>query len=144
MEDTLSVYRIHDEVLKELNPDVIVTQSQCELCAVSQSDVETSVGAILDGKITITSMEAVDLAGLWNDIHTVGTALEVDAQALIDQLRGRLSRAQRNQGTPAPRVACLEWLDPLMSAGNWVPELVQMAGGVDLFASAGSHSGVIT
>jgi iron complex transport system substrate-binding protein len=144
VENALSVYKVHDDTLKQLNPDVIVTQSQCDICAVSRSDVEASVASVLDGQATIAAMEAVDLAGLWADILCVGNALEVDAQPLVDQLTDRLSRARRETGSEPPRVACLEWLDPLMSAGNWVPELIQMAGGVDLFSAPGSHSGVIT
>jgi iron complex transport system substrate-binding protein len=143
VENALSVYKVHDDTLKQLNPDVIITQSQCDICAVSRSDVEASVATVLEGQATIAAMEAVDLAGLWVDILCVGNALEVDAQTLVDQLTDQLSRARREAGSEPPRVACLEWLDPLMSAGNWVPERVQMAGSVDLFSAPESHSGVI-
>jgi iron complex transport system substrate-binding protein len=144
VENALSVYRVHDEQLKTLRPNVIVTQSQCELCAVSQSDVEASVASVLDGETAIASLEAVDLAGLWRDIEHVGSAIQVDTTDLIQHLQNRIADIRRDgQSAPKPSHRCLEWLDPLMFAGNWVPELVSMAGGEDIFAVPGSHSGVI-
>lgn len=141
VENALSVYRVHDDVLRELRPDVIVTQSQCELCAVSEADVAASVARVLGSDTTIISMEAADLGGLWRDIEKVGTAVGVDPAPTIDALRARLDTAHRSVPEGArPTVACLEWLDPLMFAGNWVPELVDLAGGRDLFAEPGSHS----
>jgi len=144
VENALSVYKVHDEVLERLRPDVIVTQSQCELCAVSQTDVEASVAAVLDQETRIASMDAVDLDGLWTDIICVGNALGVDPTGVIVGLKDRLQTIKDEfESTSGPTVACLEWVDPLMFVGNWVPELVSLAGGTDVFASAGQHSSVI-
>ena len=105
VESALSVYRVHDEQLKTLRPNVIVTQSQCELCAVSQSDVEASVASVLDGETAIASLEAVDLAGLWRDIEHVGSAIQVDATDLIQHLQNRIADIRRDgQSAPSPRI----------------------------------------
>lgn len=145
VENALSVYRVHEKTLQTLQPDVIVTQSQCEICAVSHSDVEASVAAVLDAETTIASLEAVDLGGLWRDVQHVGEAIQADSAGLIERLQSRLSEVRRDTTDGSrPRVFCLEWLEPLMFAGNWVPELIRMAGGEDLFAQPGSHSGVIS
>jgi len=145
VENALSVYRVHEKTLQTLRPDVIVTQSQCEICAVSHSDVEASVAAVLDAETTIASLEAVDLGGLWRDIQHVGEAIQTDSAGLIERLQSRLSEVRRDTTDGSrPRVFCLEWLEPMMFAGNWVPELIEMAGGEDLFAQSGAHSGVIS
>lgn len=141
VENALSVYKVHEDVLKDLQPDVIVTQSQCELCAVSQTDVEASVARVLGSNTGIASMEAVDLNGLWADIRNVARSLEVESEDLIERLKSRLNAATQTIEERRPRVVCLEWIEPLMFAGNWVPELVTLAGGEDLFGSPGAHSG---
>jgi iron complex transport system substrate-binding protein len=145
VENALSVYRVHDDVLGSLTPDAIVTQSQCELCAVSQSDVEASVASVLNDDTAIASMEAVDLAGLWRDITHTGEVIGVDPEPLLDRLKARIDTIRhRVPDGRQPRVACLEWIEPLMFAGNWVPELVALAGGEDVFGKAGDHSTVIS
>jgi len=142
--DGLSVYRVREERLRELRPDVIVTQSHCAVCAVSLRDVEEAVGAWLDEPVRIVSLEPNTLADVWEDIRRVARALEVPerGEALIARLHGRMrtiaERAQALQ--PKPRVAYIEWIEPLMAGGNWMPELVEMAGGRNLFGEAGRHS----
>ena len=148
LQDALSVYRVHTDALRELQPDVIVTQSQCEVCAVSQRDVEEAVGRWLDGRPRIVSLAPNALADVWDDIRRVAEALEVleRGQELIGRLRQRMAAiAEQARGlSRRPTVACVEWIEPLMAAGNWMPELVEMAGGVNLFGSAGRHSPWLT
>jgi iron complex transport system substrate-binding protein len=144
LQDATSVYRVDVNVLKELRPDVIVTQSQCEVCAVSLCDVEEAVGGWLGFRPQLVSLEPNCLADLWADIGRVADALGAFERgaALIGQLRRRIADiADRARALPdRPMVACLEWLDPLMAAGNWMPELVDLAGGVNLFGTAGRHA----
>jgi iron complex transport system substrate-binding protein len=147
--ETVSVYRVHDDLLKTLRPDVIVTQSQCAVCAVSLRDVEQAVGDWLGSRPRVVSLAPNVLADVWSDIHRVAEALAVPqrgAAALVERLQARLA-AISDRATALsnrPTVACLEWLDPLMAAGNWMPELVERAGGVNLFGEAGKHSPEIT
>ena len=144
LQEGLSVYRVHADRLRGLRPDVIVTQSHCEVCAVSLRDVERAVCQWLQACPRIVSLAPNALADVWADIELVAEALDVPDQGA--ELVGRLKRrmqvvADRARPLPdRPTVACVEWIEPLMAAGNWMPELVEMAGGVNLFGEAGKHA----
>ncbi len=144
MADATSVYRVHTDVLQDLQPDVLVTQAQCEVCAVSLKDVEQAVCDLLESQPKIVSLEPNALADIWRDIHSVAAALGVEDKGaeLVADLQRRMQTIQQTAAAlpERPTVACLEWINPLMAAGNWMPELVQMAGGVNLFGRAGAHS----
>jgi iron complex transport system substrate-binding protein len=140
----LSVYRVDAERLRELRPDLIVTQAQCEVCAVSLCDVERALGEWIDSRPIVVSLVPNTLAEVWRDIRTLAEALgavergEKVVSALCDRVDGIVERA--GALATRPRVAVIEWIDPLMAAGNWMPELVAMAGGVNLFGRSGEHS----
>lgn len=140
----LSLYDVDRDRLRELRPDLIITQTQCEVCAVSLKDVEAAVCELLDSPARIVSLHPNSLADLWRDIRIVALELGVVAhgEALIAGLESRLRGLQHvtSQLSHHPRIACLEWLDPLMAAGNWVPELVEIAGGINTLGVAGEHS----
>ncbi|MDB5336981.1 MAG: periplasmic binding protein [Planctomycetaceae bacterium] len=140
----LSLYDVDGPRLRELAPDVILTQTQCEVCAVSLKDVEAAVCGMLGVAARLVSLHPNSLADLWRDIRLVASELGVAerGETLVGRLADRLSRLQAATLVlnSRPRVACLEWLDPLMAAGNWVPELVDIAGGENLFGTAGLHS----
>ena len=140
----LSVYEVREDLLKSLAPDFIVTQTQCEVCAVSQKDVENAVHQWTGGQPHIVSLEPSVLDDVWSDIRHVAELLNVRSVAdrIVDVLRSRMrSIRERTAGSKArPRVATVEWTNPLMSAGNWVPELIDMAGGENLFGETGKHS----
>jgi iron complex transport system substrate-binding protein len=142
--EALSVYRVDAEKLRALQPQVVVTQSQCEVCAVSLRDVEQALCNWIESRPQIVSLEPNSLADVWQDIRRVATALgaPVRGEELIAQLQQRMSRVETTARTlpQHPTVACIEWIDPLMAAGNWMPELVEMAGGVNLFGAPGKHS----
>jgi iron complex transport system substrate-binding protein len=143
--DALSVYRVDVELLRKLKPDVIVTQSQCEVCAVSIRDVELAAADWLGGPPPmIISLAPYSLADVMADIERVGVELGEPEHAM--KLAGALSQRmttiqqQAAKAVRRPTVACIEWLEPLMAAANWMPELVAMAGGQNLFGEAGQHS----
>ncbi len=144
LEDALSIYQIDTDLLKQLQPDFILTQAQCKVCAVSLSEVEQAVGGWLGSKPHILSLAPHALADVWNDILTVAAALDAakSGQEVVARLKDRVADvAAHTRHLPRrPSVACIEWMDPLMAAGNWVPELVDLAGGVNLFGEAGKHS----
>jgi iron complex transport system substrate-binding protein len=144
LQEALSVYRVHADVLKALEPDLIITQAQCEVCAVSLKDVEHAVCTWLGTRPRIVSLVPNALADLWTDISLVAEAAGVVEQgrALVKRLQERMAAitARAKTVSARPTVACIEWIDPLMAAGNWMPELVEMAGGVNLFGKAGQHS----
>jgi iron complex transport system substrate-binding protein len=144
LQTALSVYQIQTDVLESLQPTHILTQAQCEVCAVSLSDVEQAVAALTQTHPKIISLQPNTLSEVWEDIRRVGQTLGVAVDEPIAQLQQRVETCtQITQGIPAadrPTVACIEWADPLMAAGNWIPELVQRAGGKSLFGTIGQHS----
>jgi iron complex transport system substrate-binding protein len=144
VQDALSVYRVDTALLEQLQPTHIITQSQCEVCAVSLKDVEQAVCELTSSKPVVVSLEPNSLADIWNDIKTVGDALGASARAeeLASELKSRMDAIARKARSiqPTPTVAYVEWIDPLMAGGNWMPELVEMAGGINLFGEAGKHS----
>ena len=139
-----SIYHVHAELLETLQPDVIVTQDHCEVCAVSLTDVQQTVCDLFETDPRIVALSPNNLLDVWNDIHRVADALDVSerGEELVGFLCGRLDLiAEKTRDVSArPTVGCIEWIDPLMTAGNWVPELVATAGGVNLFGTAGEHS----
>ncbi|GIW80138.1 MAG: cobalamin-binding protein [Gemmatales bacterium] len=140
----LSVYRVDAEKLRELRPDIIVTQMQCEVCAVSERDVEQAVCNWLDSKPKIVTLSPDRLEDVWDNIRTVANALDVPSRGdeVIQRLNERIEIVADKTRSLAdrPTVACIEWIEPLMAAGNWVPELVELAGGTNLFGQAGKHA----
>ena len=141
--DGLSVYRIHTELLRELQPDIILTQMQCEVCAVSLRDVDAALADWLGTDPQVVALSPNSLEDIFQDIATVAQALGADrGNQLVRDLNARVEAVstlvESVEGRPS--VACLEWIDPLMAAGNWVPELVELAGGRNLFGTAKAHS----
>jgi len=142
--DALSIYRVDAERLRELEPDVVLTQDQCEVCAASLGDVEAALAEWTGRTPRVVSLRPATLADVWGDVERVATALDAESRGktLVAELTGRVDaigeRAEALE--PRPRVACLEWIDPPMGAGNWMPELVALAGGRPLFGRAGEHS----
>jgi iron complex transport system substrate-binding protein len=143
LREALSVYRVDEALLQALQPDVIVTQSLCEVCAVSLADVQQAV-CTWSASAQIVSLEPNRLSDVFMDIQRVAEALGVPERGaeVVAALQARMTAiAERAHALPdKPTVACLEWIDPLMAAGNWMPELVEMAGGINLFGEAGAHS----
>lgn len=140
----LSVYEVDSAKLEELRPTTIITQTQCDVCAVNLKDVEAAVCELVSSNPQIVSLEPNALADVWEDFRRVGAALDAEdrAEALVTESKRRLDEiaATARGYETKPTVACIEWVDPLMSAGNWVPELVEIAGGENLFGEAGKHS----
>ena len=141
---SLSVYRVDADRLRELRPGVIVTQSQCEVCAVSIGDVERAVADWTGTRPAVVSLAPAALEDVLSDIERVAGVLGVKqrGRGLTVQLRARMDAiaVRARSAASRPRVACIEWIEPLMAAGNWMPEMVEMAGGVNLFGDAGKHS----
>ncbi|MDX1513237.1 MAG: cobalamin-binding protein [Gammaproteobacteria bacterium] len=140
----LSVYEVREDVLKSLKPDFIVTQTQCEVCAVSEQDVAQAVSDWTGTRPEIISLEPNLLDDVWSDVRRTAEALDARARGdrVVDVLRSRMRAIADRAATmeEKPTVATIEWIEPLMSGGNWMPELVEMAGGDNLFGEAGKHS----
>jgi len=135
--NALSIYEVFDDVLERLQPTHILTQVQCEVCAVSLRDVEKSIASRLQSAPRVVALNPGSLADIWSDFRSVGDAAGISAEPVIQKLQGRMEALRSCEGIT---VACIEWIEPLMAAGNWTPELIDLAGGVDVFGKAGVHS----
>lgn len=143
LQEGLSVYRVDEEQLAELGPDVIVTQDHCEACAASVDEVEKAVHSRLDNHVRVISVSPTDLASVVDSIRTIARAIEAEeaAKQLTGQMKSQLQTIQQDvEKLRRPKILGIEWMKPLMSAGNWVPELMQLAGGQPRAARAGEHS----
>jgi iron complex transport system substrate-binding protein len=123
---------------------VVITQAHCEVCAVSVRDVEQAVCTWLGSRPKVVVLEPNSLSEVWADMRRVADALQAPekGEELVARLQGRMEEIRQRALTAVerPRTAFLEWVDPLMVGGNWMPELVEMAGGEDLFGLQGRHS----
>ncbi len=144
----LSIYSIDVEQLQALRPDVIFTQTQCEVCAVSERDVMQAVQQLTGLQPRVVSLAPHQLSDVWEDVLRVGQALEVPERArqIVNGYKKRMDQLHSISSSFGyrPRVAVLEWLDPLMGSGNWTPELVACAGGENIFGQVGLHSPWLT
>jgi len=181
MERALSLFELDLPLIRDLRPDLILTQAQCEVCAVSVNDVETALAGWLGERPRVLSFAPQRLADVFADLLRLGEVLDVAdrARTVVAELRGRLSviraatlkrvashglqvgpvlrtgRVALGETRPTnveltdqdenvapirPTVVCIEWFEPLMVAGNWVPELVEIAGGRDVLGKPGEHS----
>ena len=142
-----SIYHLDQELLNEMDPDLILTQELCEVCAVSYTEVRKAV-RILEGDRSILSLESTSLGGILESIAEVAHAAGVAATGaeVVGGLQERIDLvASRAQGASTrPRVFAVEWLDPLFIGGHWVPEMVRLAGGTDGLGREGQHSTVVS
>jgi iron complex transport system substrate-binding protein len=140
----LSVYGVDVDLLRQLQPDLILTQTQCAVCAVTPRDLDEALCSWVGAQPPILSLEPNNLDDVWNDIRRVGEALGVSqrAEELLSSLRQRLAAIREKSATvrSRPSVVALEWIGPLMAGGNWMPELIEIAGGRSLLAQPGEHS----
>ena len=147
LSQALSLYEINLPLLRELQPDLILTQAQCKVCAVSLDDVQRALGDWTGVLPRVLSLAPETLDDVLADMVKVGEALGAPEQgeALVRRMSEGL-KAVRNQtsGEGHPSVVCIEWLEPLMAAGNWVPSLVTAAGGRNLLGRNGEHSPWLT
>ena len=137
------VYAIDREALAAVDPDVVVTQGVCDVCAIDHVQVADAVADLgLDAEVVTLDVHSLD--DLFDSIHRVGAAIGRDERAseFVAELRARVgaveTTAARADGTPS--VAVLDWLDPVMVAGHWIPETVELAGGVYEMADPGDRS----
>jgi iron complex transport system substrate-binding protein len=144
LRDALSPFTVDEAKLRALAPELILTQDQCRACAVSLPDVERALGASVPGAPRVLSVAPSTLSEVWESIDAVAAALrrEAEGRALLARLGARVvAIGERAAAGPSrPRVAAIEWLEPLMVAGHWLPELIAIAGGEPLLARPGTRS----
>ncbi|MBY0226486.1 MAG: cobalamin-binding protein [Hyphomicrobium sp.] len=143
LEQGLAVYEVDADRMRALEPDVILTQDQCEVCAVSLADVERALCTWTGSAARIVSLRPHTLADVYADIETVADAIG-RAQAGRDLVRSMQSRmaeiAATVEGRSRPKLGFVEWIEPPMSGGHWMPEIISIAGGISPFGVSGQNS----
>lgn len=143
VEQGLAVYEVDAERMKTVQPDVILTQDQCEVCAVSLADVERAVADWTECKANVVSLRPHTLADIYSDNQRIAGAIgrPEAGQDLNARMQRRFAEiSERVSGRTKPRLAYIEWIDPPMSGGHWMPELIDIAGGINLFGAHGAQS----
>ena len=140
-----SVYHLDAAALARLAPDLILTQELCAVCAPSYTLVERAA-KLLPGQPQVLSLEPTSLSDVLANILLVGrmAGRQRRAEALVERLRARIETVRGHAVPLRPRVACLEWLDPLYAGGHWIPEMVDAAGGLDVLGEAGGPSRLVS
>ena len=143
LKSSRALYTLDLPLLAKLQPDLIVTQTLCDVCAVAESEVNAAV-CMLPGRPTVINLEPTRLADIFDCLSQVGRAAGADRQAkeAIDRLRARVTTvASRTEQVTSPtKVLLLEWIDPPFSSGHWSPELVRLAGGTEVIGREGQPS----
>ncbi len=135
-----SLYAINDELLREVKPDLIVTQDLCHVCAITPREVDRAISN-LETKPDVLSLNPKNLEDVFSDMIQVGNRTKIIAQPIVKGLQDRIKKiAPASLLSPRPSVACIEWLNPLWRTGHWVPEMVQLAGGEEVLAQIGHPS----
>ena len=148
LRDALAVYEVDVEALERARPTVVVTQDLCDVCAVSLDDVRRAVSTIArprEGGIRIVNLHPTRLEEVLGDVRTVGEAIgrEREASRVVSEMRRSLDAVRARAAAipgPRPSVLTIEWLDPVMVGGTWMPELVEIAGGRALVTQPGDHA----
>jgi len=141
-----SIYNLKEDLLQALQPDLIITQELCDVCAVSYKQVQQAA-KVLEGRTKLVSLEPTTLGEVLDNILLVGelTDRQDAARETVRELRNRLGRVkERVRGLRQPKVYAMEWLDPPFTAGHWVPEMVEIAGGEEVLGKAAANSERIT
>ena len=137
-----SIYELDEEIMRDLEPDLIVTQALCHVCAVSVDEVR-ALAQTLPGPPQVISLDPRTYGETLGDVRTIAQATD-SRDAALDLIARTARRADvvrlAVRGAPRPRVAALEWLDPVFVAGHWTPQLIEMAGGEDVVGFAGEPS----
>lgn len=142
------LYALKERMIRDLHPDLILTQALCEVCAVNEGDVHKLAGSLLPVP-TVLTLSATTLDGVLDDVRRVGAAMGLadEAEELVDGLHAQLLGVHttlKAARAPRPRIAVVEWGDPIFTGGHWVPDMIHRAGGVDVVGKPGEHSRTIT
>jgi len=139
--DGKDIFVLNEENLKEASPDLIISQETCEVCAAYTDQVNKAV-KILEQKPILHSMDPHNLQEIINSVTELGKILgkKTKAKEIIDSLEKRIQNVKKIQNNKKPRVLAIEWIEPFFTAGHWVPEMIQIAGGINMISKIGEHS----
>jgi len=141
LKEGTDIFILDEKNLKDANPDLIISQETCEVCAAYTNQVSKAV-KILEKKPTLVSMDPHNLYEIINSVKELGKILEKESRAkeIIDSLEKRIQNIQKKSTGKKPKVLAIEWIDPFFTAGHWIPEMIDIAGGTNMISKIGEHS----
>ena len=143
LEKGLSVYEVNSDLLQKIDPDVIITQSHCSVCAVSIEDVKKCLNLWLKKKPILIDLKPNYFKDVINDILLVGEKLNAPDQALkvVETINREINAIKKKlNSTNTKKVLCIEWIEPLMIAGNWIPEILRISNADNILIESGKNS----
>ncbi|MDP9022294.1 MAG: cobalamin-binding protein [Actinomycetota bacterium] len=143
----LSIYRVDPDALAAADPDLIITQDLCRVCAVAEDEVVRAARSYLDRDVDVLTSSPMTLREVFADVVRIADALDdrTAGERLVDRMQTELDDLSASvAGRRRPRLALLEWTDPVMAGGNWAPELVEIAGAEPVLGVPGGHSPTVT
>lgn len=141
LNDGKDIFVLHEDNLKHANPDLIISQETCEVCAAYTNQVNKAV-RILQKKPTLFSMDPHNMDEIINSVIELGEILEKEEKAkeITYSLKKRIENIKKIIIKKSPKVLAIEWIEPFFTAGHWVPEMIQIAGGINMISKTGEHS----
>jgi len=141
LNDEKDIFVLNEKNLIEANPDLIISQETCEVCAAYTNQVSKAV-KILQRKPILHSMDPHNLQKIINSVTELGKILEKDTKAkeIINSLEKRIQNVKKLKNNKSPRVLAIEWIEPFFTAGHWIPEMIEIAGGINIISKIGEHS----
>ena len=141
LNDGKDIFQLHEKNLKDANPDLIISQETCEVCTAYTTQVKNAL-EILPKKPELYSMDPHNLHEIIQSVITLGNILQQDQKALeiVTGLEKRIQNIKNSKNNILPKVLAIEWIEPFFTAGHWIPEMIEFAGGINLISKTGEHS----
>lgn len=141
LKDGKDIFVLNEKNLKDANPDLIISQETCEVCAAYTNQVKKAI-EILQTKPILHSIDPHNIHEIIHSVTTLGEILEkqVKAKEIVDNLKKRIQHIAENPNNEKPNIVAIEWVEPFFTAGHWIPEMIEIAGGVNLISKTGEHS----
>lgn len=141
LRDGEDIFTLNEQILKDANPDLIISQETCEVCAAYTTQVQKALD-LLSKKPELYSMDPHNLSEIIQSVTKLGKILEKDQKALeiVNSLEQRIQNIRNSQNYEKPNVLALEWLEPFFTAGHWIPEMIEVSGGINMISKTGEHS----
>ena len=145
LKDGKDIFELNENNLKYANPDLIISQETCEVCAAYTNQVNKAIG-ILQSKPILYSMDPHNMKEILDSVRKLGKILQknVKANQIVDSLEKRINRIKEKQNEKPVNVLAIEWIEPFFTAGHWVPEMIEIAGGKNMISKTGDHSRRLT
>ena len=141
LRDGKNIFELNKKNLLDADPDLIISQETCEVCAAYTTQVKTALD-ILPRTPELYSMDPHNLKEIIQSVTKLGKILQQEQKALeiVNSLQKRIKNIQNSKNKKTPRVLALEWIEPFFTAGHWIPEMIELAGGINLISKTGEHS----